>query len=687
MASEICVRPDRRGRGGRCYAVKFQTFKAEKLAAEQAPKAAYQVENTGVSESQQSMLRKLELPLEWHAELQAHARARGLDFLSTAFDEDSLGFLATLGLPVLKVPSGELTNAPLLWKFARLRNTADPFHGHGDPVGGGASARCCFPRVRSRRGANRSARSLVRVGLAAIPRSPRGPVTLLHCTTQYPTPPTEVNLRAMDTLAAAFGLRVGYSDHSEGIFVPVAAVARGARVIEKHFTVDRSLPPGSSGVPGPGRARADGRSDSRGGTVSRRRAQGSTGQRDGEPSRGATTGACCPRHPQGCCLLPRRPHDRSSRPRHSCGRALESDRPVCTARLRRGGGDRAVTEAVPLILLGAGGHAKVLLSLIRATGARIAGVCDPALAGTRDWRGVPVLGDDSALARFDPAKVSLINGIGQLHGSNTRRKVYDRFKAAGFEFPPQIHPTAWVNESASVGEGVQIMAGAVVQPDVQLGDNTIVNTGATIDHDCLIGRDVHIAPGVTLCGGVRVADRCLIASGATVTQGISVGAGATIGAGVTLVRDLPAGEVVIGPAFDGVDLGDRVSWRKVTNEGLGAHSRSTRHLSPGSHRGHRPHRAAHRARRGRWTASRRHTHQRRSSASGSAGGAPEHTRSRSNVSNPESCARQLDTRRPGPSCVRTNCYSSLSSIMTATWSGSRHFTACSRRQSGRTRSS
>ena len=223
-------------------AVKFQTFDALKLASKSAPKAAYQKQSTDATESQFAMLKKLELPQEWHYELQAHAKRKGIEFLSTAFDTDSLEFLVKLGMPLFKVPSGELTNGPLLWQFARTRK----------------------PLILS---TGMATLSEVEQGLAIVAHalkaeaepisidevwrrwsevdyrnSLRGHVTLLHCTSQYPTPFAEVNLRGMDTLASTFGLEVGYSDHTEGILIPTAAVARGAKVIEKHFTLDRNLP-------------------------------------------------------------------------------------------------------------------------------------------------------------------------------------------------------------------------------------------------------------------------------------------------------------------------------------------------------------------------------------------------------------------------------------------------------------
>ena len=223
-------------------AVKFQTFDAKKLASHSAPKADYQKQMTAAGESQFEMLSKLELPREWHHELKDQARARGIEFLSTAFDVDSLDFLETLGLPFYKVPSGELTNGPLLWKFARQRRplvvstgmatlsevelamaviahafNADAEPAHVDEIWQGWSRADWRQSLQDR-------------------------ITLLHCTSQYPTPMHEVNLKTMDTLAHAFGLPVGYSDHTSGILIPVVAVARGAVLIEKHFTLDRTMP-------------------------------------------------------------------------------------------------------------------------------------------------------------------------------------------------------------------------------------------------------------------------------------------------------------------------------------------------------------------------------------------------------------------------------------------------------------
>lgn len=223
-------------------AVKFQTFKADQLATAKAAKADYQVANMQEGGSQLAMLRRLELSPADHHVLVRHCQDRGIRFMSTAFDAESLAFLAAQGMPAIKIPSGDITCAPLLLQAARLRQPLI--------VSSGMSTLADIER----------ALGVIAFGLLSdrdptdsadfdeAYRSDDGRrllqrhVTLLHCVTQYPAPPESINLRAMDTMASAFGLPVGYSDHTLGIEVSIAAVARGARVIEKHFTLDRSLP-------------------------------------------------------------------------------------------------------------------------------------------------------------------------------------------------------------------------------------------------------------------------------------------------------------------------------------------------------------------------------------------------------------------------------------------------------------
>jgi len=197
-------------------AVKFQTFRAEKVASPAAVMADYQQRNIGIGGSQVDMLEKLELPFEAFARLKAHCDQIGITFLSTAFDEESLDFLEELNLPALKIPSGEVTNLPLLLRLART----------GKPLLL-STGMCTLEEVQT--------------AVKALHRADSGKICLLHCTTAYPTPPEEVNLRAMVTMKEQLGLPVGYSDHTEGLEVPVAATALGARVIEKHFTLNKSM--------------------------------------------------------------------------------------------------------------------------------------------------------------------------------------------------------------------------------------------------------------------------------------------------------------------------------------------------------------------------------------------------------------------------------------------------------------
>jgi N,N'-diacetyllegionaminate synthase len=199
--------------------VKFQTFQAETLVTRAAGKAEYQTKTTLKDESQYEMIRRLELPLAAHRELMSYCRDRAIGFFSTPFDIASVDLLVELGLQMFKIPSGEITNLPYLRHIGHF----------GVPV-------------------------IISTGMATLGEievaldileqagTPRRLITVLHCNTEYPTPMADVNLRAMVAIRDAFGVAVGYSDHTQGIEVPIAAVALGATVIEKHFTLDRSLP-------------------------------------------------------------------------------------------------------------------------------------------------------------------------------------------------------------------------------------------------------------------------------------------------------------------------------------------------------------------------------------------------------------------------------------------------------------
>lgn len=224
-------------------AVKFQTYKTEALVGKHAPKAEYQKLSTDSSESQFAMLRKLELNESDYHHLVQHAKLQNIHFLSTPFDKGSLHFLTQqLGLEVIKVSSGELTNAPFLLEISRtakkiilstgMSSLAEIEAALGVIAFGSIFAKHAIPTMESLASAFASEEGQ---------KSLYNRVTLLHCTSDYPAPFDEVNLRAMKTMSVAFGLPVGYSDHTSGIHISLAAVALGAQLIEKHFTLDRNL--------------------------------------------------------------------------------------------------------------------------------------------------------------------------------------------------------------------------------------------------------------------------------------------------------------------------------------------------------------------------------------------------------------------------------------------------------------
>lgn len=200
--------------------VKFQTFKSESLVSKEAPKANYQIENThNASENQLQMLKKLELSHSQHEELIAYCNKKSISFFSTAFDLESLEYLYELGMKMVKIPSGEITNLPYLRKAASLfkeviiSSGMSTIHEISDALN-----------------------VFIQSGIS------KQNITILHCNTEYPTPMHDVNLMAMLSIQNKFGVKVGYSDHTLGIEVPIAVVALGGQMIEKHFTLDKSLP-------------------------------------------------------------------------------------------------------------------------------------------------------------------------------------------------------------------------------------------------------------------------------------------------------------------------------------------------------------------------------------------------------------------------------------------------------------
>lgn len=196
--------------------VKFQTFITEEIISKRAEKAEYQKAATGSDESQYQMVKKLELSFEQFRELQKYAEKRGITFLSTPFDIPSVEFLDSINIPCFKIPSGEITNLPYLIKIAETGRDVIMSTGMAE-----------LNEIES--------------AINILREHGSGDISLLHCNTEYPTPYEDVNLRAMLTLKEKFGVRVGYSDHTQGIEVPIAAVALGAEIIEKHFTLDHNM--------------------------------------------------------------------------------------------------------------------------------------------------------------------------------------------------------------------------------------------------------------------------------------------------------------------------------------------------------------------------------------------------------------------------------------------------------------
>ena len=178
----------------------------------------------------------------------------------------------------------------------------------------------------------------------------------------------------------------------------------------------------------------------------------------------------------------------------------------------------------PVILLGAGGHAKVLLDILLEQNAKIIGIAEKDGADRpSDLCGVPVIGSDSDMGEYPPDEIELVNGIGSVGSTALRQRIYEKFKQQGYRFRQVVHSQAIISRRAELGEGVQVMAGAVVNIGTRIRENSIINTNASVDHDCDIGAHVHIAPGVTLSGGVTVGDGSHIGTGASVVQGIIVG--------------------------------------------------------------------------------------------------------------------------------------------------------------------
>jgi UDP-perosamine 4-acetyltransferase len=201
----------------------------------------------------------------------------------------------------------------------------------------------------------------------------------------------------------------------------------------------------------------------------------------------------------------------------------------------------------PVIVIGAGGHARVLIDALQRAGVPVlcATDVDPLKRG-QSVLGVPIAGDDETIATHSPGTVLLAIGLGAVGKDDARRAAFERFARDGYRFATVIHPAAVVAADVTLLDGAQVMAGAVVQTGSRIGRNAIVNTGACVDHDCRVGDHAHIAPGAMLSGSVEIGDGTLVGTGACVIQSVRVGAGSIVAAGAVVVRDVPDRACVMG---------------------------------------------------------------------------------------------------------------------------------------------
>ncbi len=204
-------------------------------------------------------------------------------------------------------------------------------------------------------------------------------------------------------------------------------------------------------------------------------------------------------------------------------------------------------DDLPVMVVGAGGHASVLLDALRAARRSVFGLCDiDPDAATARLPDENILGDDSVALSMPADSFLVAVGVGSTRADGARRTLCRKFMARGFRLATIVHPSAVVSPGAEIASGAQIMAGAVIQPGTVIGANAVINTGATVDHDCRIGAHAFIAPGVTLCGGVSVGEEAFIGAGATVLEYRSVGDGSAVGGGALVNRDVEAGTTVCG---------------------------------------------------------------------------------------------------------------------------------------------
>ena len=212
--------------------------------------------------------------------------------------------------------------------------------------------------------------------------------------------------------------------------------------------------------------------------------------------------------------------------------------------------NRVGEKELPIVVLGGGGHAKVLLELMRVQQQyEIIGISVPDKSDKSEdcLLGYPVVGgDDEVIQRYQPTDILLVNALGSTRQPLQRKLIYEKFKQKGYQFATLIHPSAIIASDVEIGEGAQIMAGAIVQPGCRIGENVIINTRASVDHDCVINDHVHLSPGVVLTGNVHVGETTHVGAGAIIIQGITIGEQSLVAAGAVVISDVRTRTTVMG---------------------------------------------------------------------------------------------------------------------------------------------
>lgn len=206
---------------------------------------------------------------------------------------------------------------------------------------------------------------------------------------------------------------------------------------------------------------------------------------------------------------------------------------------------RQINKPIPIIVIGAGGHAKVIIDCLQSTSINILGFTNISNS-IKDILNIPYLGDDSYIEKYNPQEILLALGIGSIKSCKIRKHIFEKWKAKGFNFITVIHPSANISKSVTIGEGSQILMGVNIQTGVEIKSNCIINTSCSIDHDCIINSHSNLAPRTVLSGNVHIGSEVYIGVGATIIQNIKIESNSVVGAGAVVIRDVPSNNLALG---------------------------------------------------------------------------------------------------------------------------------------------